>query len=296
MNLKKLDKINNIVFHDGDIYNYERESNNISFEIKDGCSNSSYYKIKLDNVRVEVMDNNPEYICYTLHIFSSLNDDVMFNLYSGEAGIFRELNGQEKYYLKLWIRRPNVFNINCKVTSSGYKFDGMDVSLCNDYDDTGMLYIKFISDNIKIEKLYPLLDKYSRFSYKNINNLHKYKNYLGENEYKFFSAISLYYVFDNYSYIDNILKFKFRHVIHLNDTFTLSFLNISIELNEINFNKFIADMFDNERDLSNCIRFIEYKNNKYVIGLLISMDDEIIFTCDEIIFDGNELNTRSFYN
>jgi len=34
-----------------------------------------------------------------------------------------------------------------------YKFDGLDVELCNDYDDTGRLFIKFIADDITIEKI-----------------------------------------------------------------------------------------------------------------------------------------------
>ena len=60
MDLEKLDKVNNINFHDGDIYNYEREDNNISFEIKDGWIDCLYYIIELENVSVQVMNNNPE--------------------------------------------------------------------------------------------------------------------------------------------------------------------------------------------------------------------------------------------
>lgn len=294
MDLEKLDKVNNINFHDGDIYNYEREDNNISFEIKDGWIDCLYYIIELENVSVQVMNNNPEYICYTLDVFNNrIKNDEQFNLYSGEADSFIDSEGMEKYYLKLWIRCPDVKYINCKVTSGGYKFDGMDVELCNDYDDTGMLYIKFIADSINVIELYPLLGKYSRVSNENMNNLYKYKDCLGENEYKFFSAIELTHLFLDYTFIDNVFKLKFRDLIDLNDTFTLSFINVSSELNHFDIDRFIANTYDNERKLSNCIRFIEYKDNKYVIGLLLSMEEEFIFTCDNIIFDGNKIDSRS---
>ena len=293
MDLEKLDKVNNINFHDADIYNYESEDNNISFEIKDGWLDCLYYKIELENVSVQVMNNNPEYICYTLDRFNNFVNDDILNLYSGEAGSFIDSDGMEKYYLKLWIRCPDVKYINCKVTSGGYKFDGMDVKLCNDYDDSGMLYIKFIADNINVKELYPLLGKYSRVSNENMNNLYKYKDCLGENEYKFFSAIELTHLFLDYTYIYNNFKLKFRNILNLNDIFTLSFINVSNEFNKIDIDSFIANTYDNGRGLSNCIRFIEYKNNKYVIGLLLSFDEEFIFTCDDIIFDGNKIDSRS---
>ena len=292
--INNLEKINNINFHDGDIYNYERDGNNISFEIKDGWIDCLYYKIELENVSVQVMNNNPEYICYILDVFNNcIKNDEQFNLYFGEADSFIDSDGMEKYYLKFWIRCPDVKYINCKVTSGGYKFDDMDVELCNDYDDTGMLYIKFIADNINVKELYPLLKKYSRVSNENMNNLSRYKEYLGENEYKFFSAIDLTHLFLDYTYKDNDFKLKFRDILNLNDIFTLSFINVSSELDEIDIDSFIANNYDNERKLSNCIRFIEYKNNKYFIGLLLSMEDEFVFTCDNIIFDGNKIDSRS---
>ena len=46
-------------------------------------------------------------------------------------------------------------------------------------------------------------------------------------------------------------------------------------------------------NLFDYIRFVEYKDGKYSIGLLISMDEEIIFMCDNISFDCVGLNTVS---
>ena len=56
-----------------------------------------------------------------------------------------------------------------------------------------------------------------------MNNLYNYKKYFGENEYKFFSAIALKYLFLDYSYINNVLIFNFRDILDLNDVFLLNF-------------------------------------------------------------------------
>ena len=216
MNIEILDEIN---FHDADIYNYERKDNNISFELKDGWNEKCYYKIKLENVVVQVMNNNDDLVSYILKVFNTINEGDGINLYSGEFGIINE----SKCYLKLWIRHPYDMNITLDSVINDFKFDGMNIELCNDYDDTGRLFIKFIADNISVEESYPLLKKYSRTSNENMNNLYNYKKYFGENEYKFFSAISLKYLFLDYSYINNVLIFNFRDILDLNDVFLLNF-------------------------------------------------------------------------
>ena len=286
MNIEILDEIN---FHDADIYNYERKDNNISFELKDGWNDKCYYKIKLNNVVVQVMNNSDDLVSYILNVFNTINESDGINLYSGEFGIINE----GKCYLKLWIRHPYDMNIMIDNVVNDFKFDGMNIELCNDYDDTGRLFIKFIADNISVEESYPLLKKYSRTSNENMNNLYNYKKYFGENEYKFFSAISLKYLFLDYSYINNVLIFNFRDILDLNDVFSLKFLNISSKLDEIDLDSCMANILDDGGNLFDCIRFVEYKDGKYFIGLLISMDEEIIFTCDSICFEGIGLDTVS---
>ena len=147
MDFKLLDKIS---YHDGEISNYYRKDNNISFIIKDGWDYDVYYKFELKNVNVEVMNNEPELICYVLDVFNNINKYDSFNLFSGDCGKMEDSN---KYYLKLWIRHPYDFDVKLKVTMNEYKFDGLDIKLSNDYDDTGRLYIKFIADEINVVKI-----------------------------------------------------------------------------------------------------------------------------------------------
>lgn len=151
--MNKLNKFQDIYYHDADVNNYNREGNNISFELKDGWEYDTYYKFELKNIKVQVMNNKPELICYVLDEFNNINEYGGINLYSGEIGKLEKINTEEKYYLKLWIRHPSVFGIDTSVTMDKYKFDGLDVELCDDYDDTGRLYIKFITDDIIIEKI-----------------------------------------------------------------------------------------------------------------------------------------------
>ena len=42
-----------------------------------------------------------------------------------------------------------------------------------------------------------------------------------------------------------------------------------------------------------CIRIIKCVNDKYVVGLLLSKTDEIVFSCSNVIYDGKLLNVKS---
>ena len=148
MDLKELEKIN---FHDADIYSYVRKGNNIYFELKDGWNEDCYYKIKLDNVSVQVMNNSADLVSYILNVFNTINESDGINLYSGEFGVVDE----NKHYLKLWIRHPYDMHIKVDNIVQDFKFDGMKIELCDDEDDTGRLFIKFIADSISVEELYP---------------------------------------------------------------------------------------------------------------------------------------------
>ena len=131
-------------------YEEVKAVDDISFEIKDGWDYDIYYKIELNNISVQVMNNEPELICFVLNRFNCLTEEDEINLYSGECGIIEDTG---KYYLKLWIRHPNVFGSKVDVNICEYKFDGIDVTLSDDYDDSGMLYIKFLADSISVAKL-----------------------------------------------------------------------------------------------------------------------------------------------
>ena len=146
----EIELLNKIYYHDGEISNYERDRNNISFIIKDGWEYDVYYKFELKNINIEVMNNESELICYILDEFNNINKYGNINLFSGDCG---KIENSNKYYLKLWIRHPYDFDVKLKVTMNEYKFDGLDINLSNDYDDTGRLYIKFIADEINVEKI-----------------------------------------------------------------------------------------------------------------------------------------------
>lgn len=92
-----LDKIN---FHDADIYNYVRDDVDISFELKDGWNEDTYYKIKLKNVRVEVMNNTDDLVGYILNTFNNINEYGSIDLCSGDSGRVDEAIDGRKYYLK----------------------------------------------------------------------------------------------------------------------------------------------------------------------------------------------------
>ena len=83
-------------------------------------------------------------------ISTVINKYGNINLFSGDSG---KIENSDRYYFKLWIRHPYDFDIKLDVTMDEYKFDGLDVGLSNDYDDTGRLYIKFICDEIKVIKV-----------------------------------------------------------------------------------------------------------------------------------------------
>ena len=97
----------------------------------------------------------------------------------------------------------------------------------------------------------------------------------------------------DHSYINNVLIFNFRDILDLNDVFSLKFLDISSMLDDLDLDSCMTNILDDGGNLFDCIRFVEDKDGKYFIGLLISMDEEIIFTCDNVCFEGIGLNTVS---
>lgn len=290
MNMDKLDKIN---FHDADIYNYVREGNDISFELKDGWNEDTYYRFKLNNVKVEVMDNTDDLVGYVLEEFNNINKYGSINLYSGEGGRVEEAVDGRKYYLKLWIEHPHDFDIKTDDIICDYKFDGMDIELCNDYDDTGRLFIKFIFNSIDIVELYPLLKKYSRNSSDNMNNLYKYKDKFGDKEFKFFSVYDLgFYLYYDLEYDGNNISVIFRHMLELNKKICIKFLDISSEIDKGDLSYFIDNILNTGVRCCNFIRIVSYDEDKYVVGFLKSKEEEFSFSCSDIVYEGEYLSSK----
>lgn len=284
-----LEKLNEISYHDGYVTDYECHGNNISFVLKDGWSNDSYYKFEFKNVKIEVINNKPELVSYVIDAFSNMNNSSVW-LYSGEQGVVGD-----KSYLKLWIRYPGD-NLNLySGKSKGLYFDGFKVELSDDYDDTGCLYIKFIADKINVTDPYPLLKKYSRVSSENLNNLSKFRNFLDEKEFKFFSAISLAnYLCTNVEFKEDNLVISYKNIFRSYDKFVLEFIDVFCNDNISNDNliQVINELSVNGID-TDSIRLIDYKNDKIIFGILLSNDQELILNCRNIVFDGNKLEVNS---
>lgn len=290
MNLKLLDKIS---YHDAEISNYVRNNNNIFFQLRDGWIEDDYYNFELKNIEVQVMNNKPGLICFLLDEFNNINKSNNIILYSGEFGELDKEQGRKKYYLKLWIGHPGDFGIEPEVTMDKYQFDGLDVSLCDDYDDTGRLYIKFLIDDINVTK-YDLLDKYSRVSYENINNLFKYKKFFDEKSFKYFSSLSVNeYIFSSLDYADNNIVIKYRNILNMLDTITLKFTGITEIIDNDILNKFSLNIKHNKSMCSGFIRIVECDHGKYVVGLLLSLTEELVFTCSRVVYEGKLLKYRS---
>ena len=144
MKLELFDKIN---FHDSEIKGYKRDGTNIAILIEDGWLQKTYFKIKLKNVKLEVMNNKHELICYTLDRFYDIFKNNAENLiYGADYDVYKD----NKYYLKLYIIWPSNVEEKNKNTIDEYYFDDFSVGLCNDYNDTGHLYIKFIMDDFDV--------------------------------------------------------------------------------------------------------------------------------------------------
>jgi len=143
----KSELFNQISFHDSEIKDYKKDDNNIILLIKDGWLPNTYFKVKLKNVKVEVMNNNKELISYTLERFNNIFKNGVGHRIT--HGIIDNYDN-DKYYLKLFIYWPDNTILKNQNIMDKYEFDGFNVSLCNDYNDTGYLYIKFIMDDIDV--------------------------------------------------------------------------------------------------------------------------------------------------
>ena len=140
-----------ISFHDAEIKGYKKDGESIVILIKDGWIPNVYYKVKLKNVKIEIMDNEPKIISYTLNELNNklLNNDGSW-IDSADFGTYEN----NKYYLKLYmIGWPSKEKIEKQNIMNEYYFDGFNVRLCNDYNDTGIIYVKFIIDDFDIQEI-----------------------------------------------------------------------------------------------------------------------------------------------
>lgn len=149
MNLELLDEI---AFHDAVISKYENDGNDIIFELEDGWLDDVFYELRLNNVKIEVINTLDEYICYVIDSFTNINENEIY-LYAGEYGEINNIIDRDKYYLKLWIQHPGDVGIEGESTMNEFKFDGLNVKVSNDEDATGRLFIKFIVDSINLSKI-----------------------------------------------------------------------------------------------------------------------------------------------
>ena len=146
----KLELFEKISFHDSKIKAYKKNENDITFLIEDGWIPDTYFKITLKNIKVEVMRNNISIIRATLYHFNAIfKKDANYHIDGREIGIDEESN---KYYLKIYIDWPKPMMATTKEERNTFEFDGIKVDFCDDYNDTGDVYIKFIMDDFEVEE------------------------------------------------------------------------------------------------------------------------------------------------
>ena len=96
------------------------------------------------------MDSKPEIIQTSLYYFNNIfKYCAPHHIDDGEIGICEDDN---KKYLKIYIDCPLNKEITSKEERRNYKFDGLNVGLCRDYNYTNNAYIKFIMDDFEVEE------------------------------------------------------------------------------------------------------------------------------------------------
>lgn len=139
-----LDEIN---FHDGMISSYKKEDNNIIFVIDDGLIAEDTYEIKLIDVSMQIQKYENQIVLYAIDYLNNINNYNVW-LYSGDYGYL----DNNKLYLKLWIRYP-MYNDVIYDEKEEFVFDGFKITLSDDYDDIGHVFIKFIVSDIEVRKI-----------------------------------------------------------------------------------------------------------------------------------------------
>jgi len=139
-----LDEIN---FHDGMISSYRKEDNNIIFVIDDGLIAEDTYEFKLIDVSMQIQKYDNQIVLYAIDYLNNINNYNVW-LYSGDYGYL----DNNKLYLKLWIRYP-MYNDVIYDEKEEFVFDGFKITLSDDYDDIGHVFIKFIVSDIEVRKI-----------------------------------------------------------------------------------------------------------------------------------------------
>ena len=145
--MNKFSLLDEINFHDGMISSYRKEDNNIIFIIDDGWIAENTYEIKLIDVSIQIQKYDDQIILYTIDCLNNINNDSVW-LYSCDYGHL----DNNKFYLKLWIRYPFGDETSYDETED-FIFDNLKITLSDDYDDEGQIFIKFIASDIEIKKI-----------------------------------------------------------------------------------------------------------------------------------------------
>lgn len=257
-------KIDDIYFHDALIVKFEDKGNNIILEIKEDFSSNLIRRLTFHNVKInyEIIDDSD----FELSDINSCIGDNYLEISGADYGNYEDYN----YYLKIWVHYIS-HNINEKEK-----------------------VVFFIADKIDIEDVipYPLLLKYNRSNKDYVNNLSNYKDIIEDNVYKFFSEgiIDMYY--SNYfKYFNNNIEISFESFMKSYKEFSIKFVSVFVESDMGVFNNFIENL-GNKKITPSYLRFIDYVDNKFIIGMLISNEQEIIFKCSDILIniDGSFLD------
>lgn len=141
--IRNVNKISNFNFHDSEIRDFKINKDNIFFVVEFNDFEKGCFKFFISNSEVYLPNREKKYLKYLINKLTDDNNKMV--VFSGESGVL----DNNKCYLKLWFDYP--FET---LEDDGIDFDNklgdIDIKLCDEYDDTGRLYIKFIADDVDV--------------------------------------------------------------------------------------------------------------------------------------------------
>jgi len=269
------DKLEELNFDESIVVRCEKIDNDIIFEYLDYGTAPVRFIFK----NVECNKDIDEGIAADLLKYNDYLDDKNIEMMGAEYGEFDE----SRYFLRLYL----LF-----VPDEWYDYSNLKLIKYPTISSMETPMISFVFDELIIEELNVNFLDYSRENINYRRNLYSIENKIDDDLFDLLSSYMVNCVFKGFEYDNNDLLISYVNEDD-NSNFILKFNNIWVIDDTV---ENLLAYIDKGRIYPERIRIIDIKDDKYIVGFLLSRTCELKIICDDVVLDNNNFKFDSFYN
>lgn len=260
------DKLEELNFDESIVVRCEKIDNDIIFEYLDYGTAPVRFIFK----NVECNKDIDEGIAVDLLKYNDYLDDKNIEMMGAEYGEFDE----SRYFFRLYL----LF-----VPDEWYDYSNLKLIKYPTISSMETPMISFVFDELIIEELNVNFLDYSRENSNYRRNLYSIENKIYDDLFDLLSSYMVNCVFKGFEYDNNDLLISYVNEDD-NSNFILKFNNISVIDDNV---KNLLAYIDKGRIYPERIRIIDIKDDKYIVGFLLSKTCELKIICDDVVLNNN---------